>query len=572
MSKPAVAMPPQETKLQRYKKRAEAMRSDRSTWEPHWREIQQYISPRSGQWNLAESNRGQKKSQRIINGAPTQASKVLAAGMSSGLTNPAKPWFRLLTLDPGLMEVAAVKQWLYVVENRMRDTLARSNLYNVLPNSYRELGDYGTNAIWSEEDSKEIIRFYPLTVGTYWLATDHRREVDTLYRRLRMTVRQIVDKFGIDNVSDNVAQAYNSRRYEQTHDVAHMVCPNTDRVYGKIDTKNKAWSSCYWEEGCSDDGKFLSEKGYDDKPFFAPRWDVLGEDIYGSSPGMDALGDAKTLQVREKQFALAVDKHVDPPMVGGPDLVNKSISALPGTVTFSNPSQGGSAGLAPIYQVTPDYQGALLDKHDVISRIRDAYYANLFMLISGQADDPRKTAFEIGKMDQERLLMLGPVLQRLFNELMDPLIDRTFAVMLKRPGLIPPPPEELQGQALHIDYISILAQAQKFLMTGSIGQFMQFIGGIVALYPGAVDKVDFDQVIDEFAGDIGVPPSIVRSDDDVMQVRKQKEAQQQAQQMAAMAPAIAQYAKAAKDSGDAVAQPGSLLGAAGAAANAGRGG
>ena len=567
------AVPVVEPKLQRMRKRARAMLQDRSSWEPHWREIQQFISPRSGQFCLAESNQGRKKSQRIINGAPTQASKVLAAGMSSGLTNPAKPWFRLLTLDPGLMEVASVKQWLYVVENRMRDTLARSNLYNALPNSYRELGDYGTSVIWCEEDDKEIIRFYPLTVGTYWLATDHRREVDTLYRRLKMTVRQIVEKFGIDNVSLSTKMDYEAQRYEVTRDVSHMVTPNIDREPGKIDAKNKAWASCYWEDAANDQElQFLSDKGYDDKPFFAPRWDVLGEDIYGSSPGMDALGDAKTLQVREKQFALAIDKHVDPPLMGGPDLQNKAVSALPGSVTIVNAGQGGSQQFAPIYQVTPDYQGVMADKQDIIGRIRDAYYANLFMLISGQADDPRKTAFEIGKMDQERLLMLGPVLQRLFNELMDPLIDRTFAVMLKRPGLIPDPPPELQGQALHIDYISILAQAQKFLMTGSIGQFMQFIGGLVALYPGAVDKVDFDQMIDEFAGDVGVPPSIVRSDDDVAEVRKQKEAAQQQQQMAAMAPAIAQYAKAAKDSGDAVAQPGSLLGAAGAAANAGVGG
>ena len=563
-------MTPQETKLQRYRKRASAIKSDRTSWETHWRDIQQFISPRSGRFCLADSNQGRKKSQRIINGAPTQASKVLGAGMSSGLTNPAKPWFRLLTSDPLLMEVASVKQWLFVVENRMRDVMQRSNLYNALPQCYRELGDYGTAPIWIEEDDAEVIRFYPMTVGTYWLATDHRRDVDTLYRELKMTTRQIVDKFGITNVSLTVREQYNSGKFETTHDVAHLVCPNADRQYGKIDAKNKPWSSCYWLCAGNDD-KFLSERGYDKKPFVAPRWDVLGEDIYGSSPGMDALGDAKMLQVREKQFALAIDKGIDPPLYGGPELQNKTVGALPGSVTIVNPSQGAGAPLAPIYQVRHDYQGAIADKQDIIQRIRDAYYASLFLLISGQADDPRKTAYEIGKIDQERLLMLGPVLQRLNNELLDPTIDRVFAVMFER-GMLPEPPPQLQGQALHIDYISILAQAQKFLMTGSIGQFMQFVGGLAALSPSVVDKVDFDQAVDEFANDIGVPPSIVRSDDDVAALRQAKEAQKQAQQMAAMAPAIAQYAKAAKDAGGAVAEPGSLLGAAGAAVNAGAAG
>ncbi|HXD37443.1 portal protein [Rhodanobacter sp. FW102-FHT14D06] len=563
------ARAPMETKLQRYKKRAAALKQDRENWEPHWREIQTFISPRSGRFCLAETNRGGKKHQRIINSAPTQASKALAAGLSSGLTNPAKPWFRLLTADPGLMEVAAVKQWLWIVESRMRDTLARSNLYNALPTAYRELGDYGTAPIWCEPDDRDVIRFYPLTVGSYWLATDHRREVDTLYRELQMTVRQVVEKFGPEQCSDRVREAYNMCRYEQTVQVAHMVCPNADREPGKMDGKNKAWSSCYWEIGCNED-KFLRESGFDSKRFMAPRWDVLGEDIYGSSPGMDALGDAKMLQVREKQFALAVDKHIDPPLTAHPSLQNRGVGRLPGQVTFVSADEG-RVGAAPIYQVQPDYQGALMDKQDIIQRVRDTYYASLFLLISGQADDPRKTAYEVGKIDQERLLMLGPVLQRLNNELLDPTIEMTFQVMLEA-GLIPPPPPELQGQALNIQYISILAQAQKFLMTGSIGQFLQFVGGIAAMDASVVDKVDFDQTVDEFANDIGVPPAIVRSDDQVAQLREAKQQAQQAQQMAAMAPAIAQYAKAAKDAGGAVASPGSLLGAAGAAVNAGAGG
>lgn len=558
---------PQETKIQRYRKRASAMKDDRSTWESHWRDIQQYISPRSGRFCLSDTNQGKKKDQRIINNSPTQASKVLAAGLSSGLTNPSKPWFRLITFDPALMEVSEVKQWLFVVENRLRDAMQRSNMYNALPTAYRELGDYGTAVIWCEEDEDELFRFYPLTIGTFWLATDHRRDVDTLYRELKMTVRQVVDKFGYDNCSDSVKGYYMSERYELAVDVAHMVCPNYDAIPGKVDSKNKKWASCYWE--CSSSDGFLRESGYDQKPFLAPRWDVLGEDIYGSSCGMDALGDAKMLQVREKQQALAIDKHVDPPMQASPTLMNRGVSGLPGSVTYVAQGQE-SAGVAPIYQVTPDYRGALEDKQDIIQRIRDAYYANLFMLISGTADDPQRTAFEVGKMDQERLLMLGPTLQRLNNELLDPLIEWCFWEMLQKEQL-PPPPEALQNQPLHIDYISVLAQAQKFLMTGSIGQFMQFVGGLASLSSGVLDKVDFDQAVDEYANDIGVPPTIVRSDDQVQQIRTDKQQQVQMQQMAAMAQPLAQYAKAAKDAGQATASPGSLLGAAGAAINAGRG-
>lgn len=562
---------PVETKLQRYRKREAAMREERYSWECHWRDIQDYISPRSGRFCLSDTNQGRKKSQRIINNAPTQASKTLAAGMMSGLTSPSRPWFRLLTPDPNLMEIDAVKQWLFVVETRMRDVLARSNLYQCLPNIYRELGDYGTAVMLCESDEDQVVRFYPLTVGTYWLATDHRRDVDTLFRELDMTVRQVVDKFGLANCTERTQSAYNNGHYERRVTVYHMIAPNNEREYGKVDGKNKPWSSCYWEKGATD---FLRESGYDTKPFFAQRWDVLGEDTYGSSPGMDALGDAKMLQVREKQFALAVDKHVDPPMWANPLLNGKEMSALPGTVTFVN-NQGNATGAAPLYQVTPDYTGALEDKKDIVQRVRDTYYTSLFLMLQ-QAEDAHFTPEVARELQQEKLLALGPVLERMNSELLNVLIERTFNVMVSagmsdNPGIaqIPPPPQQLAGQPLRIEYVSILAQAQKSLMVGTIQQVAQFVGGLAPMYPSVLDKFDPDQALDEVATDLGAPPSVIVSDDKVAQIRASRQQQQQQQQMAAMAPAFAQYAQAAKNAGQAVAQPGSLLGAAGAAINAG---
>lgn len=562
----APVTPVQETRYQRIMKRIPTLKSDRSSWESHWREIQQFISPRSGRWNLAEQNQGRKKNFRIINGAATQASKTCAAGMMSGNTSQTQPWFRVITPDPAMMEIAAVKLWLYQVETRMRDALANTNLYSSLPNIYRELADYGTAVLWAEADEDQVIRFYPLTVGTYWIATDHRRDVDTLYREIRMTVRQIVDKWGIDNVSDETRAKYSNGTYEEVIEVGHLVCPNNDREWGKVDSKNKPWSSFYWECGKGSRG-FLSESGYDRKPFMAPRWDVLGEDIYGSSCGMDAIGDAKTLQVREKQFAMAVDKHVDPQLQGPPELKNAGVSGLPGTVTFVNSLTTGGAGLKPIYEVKPDYQGALLDKQDIITRIRSAYYADIFLMIS-QAQDPNRTAYEVSQIKEEKLMTLGPVVGRVNTELLDGIVELTFTFMLDR-GLMPPPPEELQGIALKIDYISILAQAQKVLMTGSIERFMQFLGMVAQFNPSVMDKLDADQAVDEYGADLGVPQGIIVPDDKVAQIRAGRAQQQQMQQAAAMAPAVKQYADAAKSAGSATVDPASVLG--GLAAQAGPG-
>lgn len=578
MSKPAKA-PAQaagESKLDRYRLRIAGIRNARSSWEAHWRDIQHFISPRSGRFWLGDTNVGIKKAQRIINNAPTQASKTLAAGMMSGLTSPSRPWFRLMTPDPNMMEVGSVKLWLFAVESRLRDVLARSNLYQCLPNLYRELGDYGTSLMLCEGDDAFVCRFMPLTIGSYWLATNDKREVDTVYREVEMTVRQTVNKFGYAQCSPNVRSQFDAQHFENRIIVEHLIQPNNERDPQRVDAKNKPWASCYWERG---QAQFLRESGYTNKPFFAPRWDVLGDDIYGSSPGMDALGDAKMLQVREKQFAMAIDKHVDPPLVGGPDLRSSGVNALPGTVTFANPQAGGF-GLGPIYQTAPDYQGALQDKQDIINRIRDVYYANLFLMLD-QQPQTGMTATEVNERVQEKMLALGPVLERLNNELLDPLIDRVFGLMvdasapywdgrLNGAPLLPPPPQELAGMPLRVEYISILAQAQKSLQVGSIQQVLQFAAGAATAFPQVLDKIDIDEAIDQFATDLGAPPSIIVSDDKVKAIRARKQQMQQQQQMAAMAPAYAQYAKAAKDASAAQATPGSLLGAAGAAINAGQ--
>jgi len=226
-----------ETKLDRYRRRIAGIRNERSSWEGHWRDIQHYISPRSGRFFLGSTNIGVKKSQRIINNAPTQASKTLAAGMMSGLTSPSRPWFRLMTPDPAMMEIGSVKLWLFAVESRMRDVLARSNLYQCLPNLYRELGDYGTAAMMCEADDAFVCRFTPLTIGSYWLATNDQREVDTLYREIEMTVRQVVQKFGYDACSPNVRSQYDSQHFENRIVIEHMIQPNGEREHGRVDAR-----------------------------------------------------------------------------------------------------------------------------------------------------------------------------------------------------------------------------------------------------------------------------------------------------------------------------------------------
>lgn len=549
-----------ETEHAYYKRRIVSLQKVRQSYEPHWRELAQYILPRRGRWcDDDPNNKGGKKHSKIINSAATKAARTLASGMMAGLTSPARPWFRLTTPDPGMMEFGQVKQWLFIVEQRMRDVLQRSNLYTALPSVYKELGVFGQCPMLAASDLRTVVRFFPYPVGGYYLACGQNGDVDTLAREYKDTVRNVVDQFGIDNCSSRVREAYNRKQYDEWVDVVQFIAPRQGRAYGRADAKGMAYQSCYFE-AASNEGKFLRDAGFRSFPIMAPRWDVASpEEIYGSSPGMEALGDIKQLQFNEMRKAAALDKLVDPPMIAPASMKQTRTSLLPGDVTYAtNESQGDAFRPAYIIDARA-VQFAGEENRTCEMRIQQMFYEDLFLMLAGR-EGPQMTAEEVIRRQEEKVHALGPILERLNSELLDPLIDRVYDLIQEHPdGLLPPPPRELEGQALKVDYISILAQAQKLAGSTGIERFATFVGNLAGVDPSVMDKWDLDQTIDHYATINGVPPDIVRADDAVAKLREQRQMQQQAAQAAAMAKPVNDAAGAVEKLSNAQPQPDSAL-------------
>lgn len=552
---------PEEPLCLRLKRRLGHLKNDRASWEPHWRELSDHFAPRTGNWNNQDATtRGQKKNQKIINGTPLIAARTLSSGMMAGLTSPARPWFRLTTPDPALADFAAVKQWLSIVEMRIREVFAKSNLYRVLPTVYAELGVFGSHASVCLEDDEDTIRLQPWEMGTYWLAQDARLRVDTGYREIKMTVRQLVQEFGIDKCSARVQSMFRSGQWEQWIDVNQAIEPNDERLAGKGGARGMMIRSAYWEKG-GDKDKLLAERGFRESALLAPRWGTQGSSVYGDSPAMDALGDAKALQFEEKRKAQSLDKLVDPPMTAPVSLRNSRVSLVAGDVTYVDVNQT-QAGFRPVYEIKPDMQWQQASINEIEQRINSAMFADMFLMLTLDARSQPPTAEEIRAREQEKLTMLGPVLERLNDELLDPLIDRTFAIMLRRSQpfwngtidgnpVLPPPPDELKGTDLKIEYISILSQAQKLAGIQSVERFVAFTGNLAAAKGdlGVFDKVNTSALMDGYADMIGLPPQMVRPDEEVDQIQADRAQQQQAAQTAAMAPALNDASAAVKNLG-----------------------
>lgn len=539
-----------ETQRQRDDTLEATMRNERTWWEPHWRELDEYIRPGRLRLQSTDTNRGHKLHSKIINNTATIAHRVARSGLHSGMTSPARPWKMIKTPDPDLNEYGPVKEWCYTVTDRMRSLFLISNSYNSLPTLYGDELQFGTGAMGVFEDDDDFMRTWTYAPGTYWLATGARGVVDTFLREVPLTVRQVIERYSEpgkagtpgfwEPFSSTIKTMADRGDLEQRVDVMQIIAPNAKWDREHYEARFKRFRSCHYEKG-GDHSTYLRESGYDEFPIMAPRWDVTGEDVYGRGPGMDALGDTKALQTYERRSATAFEKMINPPLQGPALFANRKVSLLPGDLTAADVREG-LQGLKPIHEVRAplDEADRRILRHE--ERISRAFYADLFLMIT-QMDgiQPRNEA-EIAERKEEKLLMLGPVLERQNDELFDPFIDRVFSMMLRR-NLIPPPPQEMQGMPLRVEYTSVLAQAQKLIGTLGLERVSGYVGNIVAVKPEAGDNFDEDEAIRAYADYYGTAPKIIRSREAVEAIRQRRAQAQQQQAATEQAAIVAQGAQ-----------------------------
>ncbi len=532
--------------------------NERESFVPQWRDLSDHILPMRGRFFIQDSNKGNRRTRKIIDATCTDSSEILSSGMMGGMSSPAREWIRLTIPDAGLAEEEDVKGWLDEVTRLMTSVFIRSNLYVGLPMLYEDAGTFATGCMFIEEDFDDVIRATVMPIGSYMIAQDEKARVNVFLREFRMTVRQVVDKFArfgpkqddVDwrNISAAVHAAWEARHFEQWVEVVHVIAPNPDHDPARLHARYKKFASVYYERGTDPadanvGNRFLRQSGYDIFPVLAPRWSLTAGDVYGtSSPGMKALGDVRQLQHGEKRGAQAIDKLVFPPMVGPSSMRGLKASILSGDLTFTD-EQTGQKGFRPAHEVKPDIAALEGKQAQVRFRIRAAYKVNMFLMLA-EVETKQMTATEVMAKQQEKMLQMGPVLERFNRDVFDPLIDTTFHFM-QRQGMIPEAPESIQGTNLRVEYISIMAQAQKLAGVVNVERFVDFVGRLAEASQdaGVWDKVDRQQLVDKYADMMGMDANLVLSDEEVEAIRAERAAAEAAAREVELAREAAAAAK-----------------------------
>jgi hypothetical protein len=487
------------------------LKTKRQNWESHWQEVADYCLPRRADVTTTRS-RGDKRTERIFDGTALHALELLSSSLHGMLTNAATPWFSMRFKDEDVSGQEENKEWLESCTDVMYMALDRSNFQQEVHELYTDMVAFGTGCMMIEDDEKDFIRFSTRHIKEIYIQENNKGVVDTIHRELKMTARGAYQQFG-DKLPKRIMKIAQTSPHDDVT-IYHCVKPNDDLNPYKMDNKSMEYSSLYYDE----DGTVINISGFNEFPFVVPRWLKSSNEVYGRSPSMTALADIKMINKMAETTIKAAQKMVDPPLLVPDDSFVLPVRTQPGGLNFY---RSGSRDTITPLNIGANTPLGLNIEEQRRTAIKQAYYIDQLLM----SQNIQMTATEVMQRNEEKMRLLAPVLGRLQSEMLQPLINRTFNILLRK-GILPPAPEQLQGQTIDIEYVSPLARSQKQGDVQAILRTLEIITPMSQMSP-VMDFIDSDKMVSHLAKVLGVPSKVIRSVDEVQAIRQQRQAAQQ---------------------------------------------
>src|SRR5271157_1150432 len=389
----------------------------RLPWEPMIDNIIMYVNHGRRfvqDWNLWD---GQQTGQEVFDDSAMLARNKLVDGMVGYLCSRNQPWFALEL--PGKFnfphtsamrswsgrrvdEYPQVQRWLQDCQTVMYSAFNRSNFYDTIPEFISDGATMGTATIQIEEDIPQATTVF--TVPHFrecFIAENQWGRVDTIYRVYTMTLRQMVQKFGLDKMreaDDNWDNAYKQNMYEERQ-VLHAIYPRKDFNPYRMDGKGKQWESVWlYRKGgkvleyrrggkvdtTSAEGvTLLAEGGYDSMPTITWRWRKNNDEVYGRGPAHDAFVSIAQANQMGRTNLITAHQAAEPPLVAYSDQ-RGSIQRGPAGITYLESNRGDIRARAPMSLYTGVQQLPFnIEFQDRVRQIiNQHFHTDVFSMIS----------------------------------------------------------------------------------------------------------------------------------------------------------------------------------------------
>ena len=515
--------------------RWQQLKDNRAKFEANWTEAQTYADNVVMNWGKP----GEVPSRpKRFTSKPFQYNKTLVAGILGYAVSPSLVWFKLGMENTNLLKEYGVKDWLEQCESELLAMFNRSNFYKETNPAVKDSTCIGHGVLHIEEDIENArIRYTHFPSNELFLDVNANGDIDTCFRWYADTLRNIVDFFGEDNVSDNMRRDIKEpSHWNDSHEILMCVYPRKSYNPKYKDAKNMPYACVYLDLV---NHHILKESGYREFPFAVFEWERYSGFAYSSSPAQDAMPDIKALNIIKKSSLQIAQTSAEPPMMASQEMHDIDLS--PRGITYL-PTK--DSRLEPV-RTGENYPITLQELANYEQAVKDWFYVDYFLAL--QERNQQMTATEVMELQGEKAATLSTFIVSL-NEFLSNIIQRTFNLLM-RAQMLPPPPMALMKQQaiIKIDFTGPLAQNQKkYHQMGGTMQALSAVGPIIQMFPNAGDFIDGDELLKSTAEGMGMPQNIIREDDDVKKIREERiKAQQEAaaqQQQMAMAQSLMQNA------------------------------
>jgi len=523
------------------------LEAKRRLYEPDMRTCADYFCPNREE-SLVDTP-GTSRGRKVYDGTPVSARKIWASGMEGNLLGRSIRWLNLKLTNDQLMENREVKLWLEEKVSRMVSALKRSNFYGQLNPLFTDGGWHGSPNMYSWENKKTgRLVFDVENPWNVWFELNDAGVADVIHRKIKLTAKQAIERFGIEDVSEKIRLAVEVEKKPYAEfEFVHAIYPNEDWDPAKIDNLSKKYAVLYVEKKTK---KIVLQSGQNT---LSPAvWLVrrLSGRKYGISPALDAMVEVLKGQQMSRTNTIAAHRLVEP-AYNIPESMKDTVDLRPMGHNYYDDPQAVISAINSGIQLP-----AGIDREERVQKAIEKHFNVEFftMLISSER---QKTAYEIMQQQSEQAMLMGPQVGT-FNDFLDILIERVDDLETEA-GRMPPMPAVLEDylqEEIEIEYVGPLAQAQKKMhKLQGIREGLEAAGPILEMSPSAADLIDFDATVDEVLDAAAFPERARRSDDDVAAIRQQREAVRQQQVAAEM---VEQAAGAASKASKKI-EPGSPL-------------